>query len=164
VTTGRPALERAVSEDAGEQLVCRPLSVRLAASTIGVLFTAVVLGITSAALPSGIGGAVAVAAIPLSIVAFLRGFRISLVADVNAIVVRNYFRTHRVRWEEIEAIGVGFHGMGGTPLDAVVISQRGRRAVVTAQATTSSSRERRRVLRALQTMRPELPIRFSESI
>ncbi len=155
--------ERAIRKDA-QVLVSRPLSVRLAASTIGVLFTVVATGITSAAMPSGVGAAIALAAIPLVILAFVLGFRISLVADRETIVVQNYFRTHRVRWEEIEAIGVGFHGMGGAPLDAVVISRRDRRFIVTVQATVSSSRERRRVLKALKGMRPDLSISFSESM
>jgi len=134
----------------------------LAASTIGVLFTVVVAGIRSAAMPSGLGAAVALAAMPLVVLAFVRGFRISLDADRETIVVRNYFRTHRVRWQEIEAIGIGFHGMGGAPLDAVVIGRRDRRFAVTVQATVSSSRERRRVLKALKRVRQDLPIRFSE--
>lgn len=144
-----------------ERLVSRPLSVRSAAAFGGGLLTLVAVVITSAALPSTVGGFVAMLGIPLVIYAAVRGFRISLVADRDEIVVRNYFRTHHVRWEDIQAIGIGFHPMAGAPLDAIVISRRGLRSV-SSQATTSNSRERRRVLNALREMRPDLPIRFSE--
>jgi hypothetical protein len=143
-------------------VVSRPLSVRLAASFGGALLSLVAVAITSVVLPSTVGGFVAMLGILVVIYAAVRGFRIALVADKNEIFVRNYLRTHRVRWEDIEAIGIGFHGMAGAPLDAVVIKKRCRRAVVSSQATVSNSRERRRVLGALKELRPELPISFSE--
>jgi hypothetical protein len=134
--------------------------VRLGASVIGGLLAFVGVAILSAAMPAGVGGIVAVLGIPLVILAFVRGLRISLMADRQMIVVRNFFRTHSVPWTEIEGIGIGFHGMGGAPLDAIAITRRGRRAAVTSQATVSSSRERRRVLGALKAVRPDLSIRF----
>jgi hypothetical protein len=144
------------------RVVSRPLSVRLSASFSSALLTLVATAITGAALPSAVGGFVFVLGIPLVIYASIRGFRILFTADRDKIIVRNYFRTHLVRWEDIEAISVGLHGMGGIPLDAVVIRHRGRPAVVSVQATVSNSRERRRVLNALKTMRPDLSVRFRE--
>lgn len=116
--------------------------------------------IVTAILPSSIGGLFFLAAgIPLVVYAAVRGFRISLAADHDEIIVRNYFRTHHVRWEHVQAIGVGFHAMAGVPVDAIVISRQGQRSV-SAQATTANSRERQRVLSALRRMRPDLPIRY----
>jgi Bacterial PH domain len=145
-----------------ERVVSRPLATRLAASFIGGLLTLTVMAITSAALPSAIGGLAALLGVAVVVFAVVRGFRIALVADRQEIVVRNYFRTYRMRWEEIESIGIGFHHMGGSLADAIAIRRSGRGRVAV-QATVSSSSERRRVLDALKGMRPDLPIRFSPS-
>jgi hypothetical protein len=143
-------------------VVSRPLSVRLAASFGGALIALVVIAITSAALPSTIGGLVAILGVPVVVYASIRGFRISLRADPHEIVVRNYFRTHRLRWEDIETIEIGLHGMAGAPLDAIIFRCKGRGAV-SSQATVSNSHERRRVLLALKGLRPDLPIRSAEN-
>lgn len=153
--------ERLVIEDTQARLVSRPLSVRIAAAGIGAILVGTLIAIASAALPSTIGGLVALAGVPLVIMALVRGARISLVADRNTIDVRNFLRSHRIQWEDVQAIGIGLHGMGGAPLDAVAITKRiGRPSHVTAQATIASSSERTRVLRVLKTIRPELEIRF----
>lgn len=142
------------------RFVSRPRSVQLSAAFAGSLLTLLASAVGSALLPSTVGGFLFVfVGLPLVVYAAVRGFRISLTADRHEIAVRNYFRTHHVRWEEIEVIGVGFHSVGGIPVDAVVMERRGRR-LVSAQATTSSARERQRVLDAFRGMRPDLPIRF----
>jgi len=143
-------------------VISRPLATRFVASFCGALITLVIWAIASAALPSTVGGFVALLGVPVVIYAAVRGFRIELTADRDELVVRNYFRTHRVRWEDVESIGVGFHQMGGVLGDAVAVSRKDRRLIVAAQATMASSRERRRVLNALKRLRPDLPIRFSD--
>jgi hypothetical protein len=90
----------------------------------------------------------------------VRGLRIRLSADRETILVRNYFRTHRVRWEDVDEIVVGIGSMGGVLGDAVTISRRGRQSVVAAQATLGRRNERQRVLNALKNMRPDLATRF----
>jgi hypothetical protein len=151
--------------DGGEDphVVCRPLSIRLSASFCAAVGLATVVFVASVALPSTLGILAAVVGIPPVVYVAIRGLRISLVADRSEIVVRNVLRTHRVRWEEVESIGIGLHHMGTVLLDAVSISRRGRRGVVTAQATASSSKERRRVIDGLRELRPELPIRYVSS-
>jgi Bacterial PH domain len=104
---------------------------------------------------------VAILGVPLVVLAGYRGFRISLVADPDGILVKNYFRTYHVRWEDVDAIGLGFHHMGGVLGDAVAISLLGKRLVVTVQATLAGASERQRVLQGLAKMRPDLQIRFS---
>jgi len=118
--------------------------------------------IASAAISSRIGELVAVIGISVAGLALLRGFRISLVADHEHIVVRNYLRTYDVRWDQVETIGVGLHHAGGIALDALAIQLRGRGSVITVQATISGSREIERVRRALAQLRPDLPIRFPD--
>jgi hypothetical protein len=144
-----------------EKLVVKPLGIRIAASFIGAFLSLVTVAIVSSALPATVGGLVAVVGVPLVGLAGYRGFRISLVADPDRILVKNYFRTYRVRWENVQAIGLGFHQMGGVLGDAVAISLLGRRLVITVQATLGGANERRRALEGLIRMRPDLQIRFS---
>lgn len=134
-----------------------PLGVRLAASYIGGLLTLVSVAIAGAA----ISGVVFLAGLPLIAYAAFRGLRIALVADDAGIVIRNYLRTYRLRWEDVGEIGIGFDEMGGELTEAIYFRRKGRRRVVTAQATMLSKTEPARVLRELQQLRPDIPVHGS---
>lgn len=136
-----------------------PLSVRLALAAVTVL-----LGVPGAVLAAAATESLAVLALGLvaTCVLTVRGLRVSLVADRSQIVVRNYFRTYELRWENVSHVGVSFTTSIGGQLTAVVFRERSGRPYVPAQATTSSGREQQRVIAELAQLRPDLEIQFSE--
>jgi hypothetical protein len=139
-------------------VVSRPLSVRLALGGTSVVFGLVCTILAAEGASSRIVLLVGLAATGALTV---RGLRISLCADRSEIVVRNYLRTYRLRWENVSGIGISVTTSLNTSFAAVTFRERGGRDV-SAQATTSSGQEQRRVIRELATLRPDLPIQFSE--
>jgi hypothetical protein len=137
-----------------DQVVARPLGVRLLAALGGGFITVVIVGIAAAA----VGDFVVIVGLPVIGYAIVRGFRISLVADGDDITIRNYFRTYRLRWAEVAEMGIGVHQMGGVLSDAIFFRRHGRRLVVTAQATMLTRVERERVLRDLARLHPDLRV------
>jgi Bacterial PH domain len=137
-------------------VVSQPLSVRLTASIGGAFLTLMATVIAGVAVGSAPGGAIILGGSLLGVAAFLRGFRISLVADHDGLTVRNYIRTYHVSWLKIDEIGIGVLSMGGVLLDSVTIQLRGSALVVPVQATVFSERERRRVTEELARLRPDV--------
>lgn len=140
------------------QVLSRPLSVRLAlglSSALLGIMAAVVVGTAFASLLA------LVATLIVTAIVSARSFTVALSADPHEVVVRNQFRTYRLRWEDITAIGIGITSSIGIQVSCVRFRARDNRDVA-AQATTKGERECRRVLNALKLMRPDLPIRFSE--
>jgi hypothetical protein len=140
-------------------VVSRPLSVRLAAVfgalLIGFLLTFIIGGgLLQSLIALGVG-------IALTAIAVVRASRIALIADHDEIVVRNLFRTYRLKWEDVSDIGVGLQSLGGAQLSGVVFRRYGESTVVGAQATVTGLRECRRVIGGLKLLRPDLPIRFA---
>jgi len=140
-------------------VVSRPLSVRIALASVSLL-----IGVPSAFLAAA--GAESLVVLALGLAATLaltvRGLRVSLRADRSLIVVRNYFRTYELRWEDLSHIGVSVTTSIASQFSAVVFRERDGRRFVAAQATTVGGREQRRVIHELAMLRPDLPIQFSE--
>lgn len=155
----KTAIEAETETSTSRRIVSRPLSVRL---TLGV--SSVVLGVLAAVIAGAATQSLIAVALGLLATAVLsvRGFRISLVADRDEIVVRNHFRTYRLRWEQVSHIGVGITSSIGAQFSAVIFRTRGESHVVAAQATTKGERECRRVVTELALLRPDLPIEYSE--
>jgi hypothetical protein len=128
----------------------------LAVASVAIGATATV--IASAAFESLVVLAVGVVA---TLLFAIRGARVSVVADHSQIVVRNQFRTYRIRWEDVTHVGISITSSVAAQFTAVVLREKSGRAVA-AQATTSGGREQRRVIRALSALRPDLRITYSE--
>lgn len=139
----------------------RPLGVRLVAALSAFILCLVVSGIVAGGLPEPIGRIGAITVLAVSPIAALRGLRIAILANSQAIFIRNYFTSYELKWEEITNIGIGIHHFFGQA-SAVAFKTRGGRKWVTAQATVAGERECKRVISALAGMRSDLPIQFSE--
>ncbi len=116
-------------------------------------------GIAAGALPTAIRTAGALLVLGGSILAALRGLRISIIADRNEIVIRNLWATYRLRWDEVDTIGIGVHFFFAQ-LPAVAFRVRSESGWVTALATVTSERECRRVIQALGQLRPDVPVNY----
>lgn len=94
-------------------------------------------------------------------IAAIRAFRLGIRADRSEIVVRNFFRTHHLRWEDLRQIGIGAGWVGSGTTNLIFVPQNGR--VIPASATTNRRRDQIRVMRELAELRPDLPILYFEA-
>lgn len=138
----------------------RPLPVRLVAAIAAFVLSLISAGIAGAALPAPVGDLAALAVLVMSPVVAWRGMRISIIADKQTIVIRNYFTTHTLRWEEVSDIAIGIHHFFAQ-LPAVAFRRRGENLWITAQASGAGEAECKKVIRALAGLRTDLPIRFA---
>lgn len=144
---------------AEDRVVSRPLSIRVALGFVSALFGVPITFLAAAAMESR---SAFIVGLFITVVLVIRGFRVELCADRSEIVVRNHFRTYRLKWENLSHVGVGLTTSIAALFPAVMFGHSDGRRVVAAQATTSGGREQQRVIRELAKLRPELQIQFSE--
>jgi hypothetical protein len=139
------------------EVVSQPLGLRL-----GVAGVAVFLGLLFffASAPPFDSFVVRSAGLLVAAIVVVRAFRVGIRADRSEIVVRNFLWSHRLRWEDVDLIGIG-PGWSGRGTNVMFIPKDGR--VIHATATTNRRREQVRVIRELSDLRPELPIRYFEA-
>lgn len=142
-----------------DRVVSRPLSIRVALGFVSALFGVPITVLAAAAMESRVA---LITGSLVTAVLMIRGFRVAMCADRSEIIVRNHFRTYRVKWENLSHVGIGVTTSIAALFPAVMFGERGGRRVVAAQATTSGGREQRRVIRELAKLRPDLQIQFSE--
>jgi hypothetical protein len=140
--------------------VLRPITVRLFAATAAAIMNLLAVGIVGGLLPERFGRAAALVLLVATPIVFLRGLRISLLADQDEIVVRNYFTTHILKWSEVSNVGIGIHHFFAQ-LPAVAIELHTSKSWITSQATVSGEKECQRVVRALSVIGRDHPVEFS---
>ena len=144
-----------------EEYRVRPIGVRSISAISITLIGLIVVGIGASALPSSARTLGGVILLLITFLAAARSFRISLVATRREIVIRNYFTTYRLRWEDIRTVGVGVHHFF-VQAPAVAFKTRQTEGWITALATVAGDAECRHIVRALKTFRPDLSIEFLE--
>jgi hypothetical protein len=133
------------------EVVSQPLGLRLgvagAAAFLGLLF------FFASASPFD-SMVIRSAGLLLAAIAAIRAFRLCIRADRREIVVRNFFRSHRLRWEDVREVGIG-PGWSSGSTNLTFVTRDGR--AIRATATTNRPREQTRVLRELAELRSDLP-------
>jgi len=120
-----------------------PLAAQLSYAVIAftLVSPAVILAIVLPPYPwSAVAGSVGVVALGFAVA---RAFRIAIAFDTTGITVENYWRTHRVPWNDVIEVGTGIEIVDTMAIKAIAIRARGR-SIITVQATTSSNRKRER--------------------
>jgi hypothetical protein len=140
------------------EVVSQPLGLRLGVASVavflGLLFFFASASPFDSTVVRGVG-------LLVGAIAAIRAFRLRIRADRSEIVVRNFFRTHRLRWEDLRQIGIGAGWSGRGTTNLILVAKSGR--VVPATATTNRRREQVRVMRELAELRPDLPILYFEA-
>ena len=99
-------------------------------------------------VPTALQGGVLVAGSVSALAAGWRAFRLSIEADGTHVVVKNYFRTHRLFWSDVEEIRPCAVTMIGIPRRALGFQLRSGR-LIEAQVTGGPLRYRARALAIL---------------
>ena len=140
------------------EVVSQPLGLRLVGA--GAIVFLGLLFFFKSASPFD-STAVRIGGLLVAVIAAVRTFRLGIRANQSEIVVRNFFRTHRLRWEDVRQIGIGAGWMGRRTTNLILVAKNG--SVVPATATTNRLREQIRVMQGLSELRPDLPIRYFEA-
>jgi hypothetical protein len=126
----------------------RPIGVRIGAAIIALMFSSLFVFFLVAFTPYPWGLLALGLGVVFITLAVARGFRIELTFDAESVTIKNYWRTYRLRWDEIKEIGtwVQEFGMGWAPAVAFVPFDG---PLVTSQATVSR-RLRRQFMEGLR--------------
>jgi hypothetical protein len=139
-------LQSATVDARPRTLVVRSRLVHVAQGFVALTATAVPLLILAAAVGSGWSLVLLGIGAVLLVVTLRRAFRTELLIDVDGVTVINYWRTYKMRWDEIGDIWDGAEMLGAAVVPAIAFARRGGTTSVASLATSGSKRDRRRVL------------------
>jgi Bacterial PH domain len=139
------------------EVVSQPRGLRLGVAA-AIVFLGLLFFFASAAPFDSLG--VRGAGVLVATIAASRALLLGIRANRNEIVIRNFLRTHRLRWEDVHQIGIGESWRRGAT-NLMFITKDAR--VVPATATTNRRREQLRVMQGLAELRPDLPIQYFEA-
>jgi hypothetical protein len=142
--------------------ICEPTRLRVNQAVIAAL-TGGVVGFIAVGSTSGTTRYILAAGVgALTLGGILRAFRLSLRADSERVLIRNYFRSYEFEWADVDQVAIGTKTMGVVPQSAFafLVMRDGSSRDLRAQATPARNSARQAALRDLQRLAPP-KVRFS---
>jgi F0F1-type ATP synthase assembly protein I len=111
-------------------------------------------GIGTAASPGPWNAVVLLVGVVSTGFAVWRVFRVSACLDDEGVLIKNYWRTYRLSWEDITSLRDTVIWIGASPVDVLAFASDRRRLFAKVLATAGGRRARREFLRMIE-LRPE---------